>query len=136
MIRKNVIIKMNFSWKIIWILEMKKINTFWKIIYYSDTTYFLYQYFFFLIPTYQKRNIEIIFWLYLEENRKNKRNNDWRHKKGWLSKVDIDWRLKSLKAAWIPRFLKSKDIVFDILNNQCKKVNIDIHFFGSAPLLK
>lgn len=48
--------------------------------------------------------------------------------KGGFSMVDIDFKLKSLKEAWIPRFLNSKGILLDNLSNQCKKLNNDIHF--------
>ena len=48
--------------------------------------------------------------------------------KGGLDIVDVDCKLKALKAAWIPRLLKSKGILFNTINCYCNKLNIDINF--------
>ena len=48
--------------------------------------------------------------------------------KGGLDIVDVDCKLKALKAAWIPRLLKSKGILFNKINSNCNKLNIDIYF--------
>ena len=48
--------------------------------------------------------------------------------KGGLNIVDVDCKLKALKAAWIPRLLKSKSIQFNMINSYCYKLNIDINF--------
>lgn len=53
-----------------------------------------------------------------------------------LSIADIDCKLKSLKTAWIPRLLNSKGTLFDIFNNQCKKLNIDVHFLINCFIIK
>ena len=48
--------------------------------------------------------------------------------KGGLNIVDVDCKLKALKAAWIPRLLKSKGILFNMINSYCNKLKIDINF--------
>ena len=51
--------------------------------------------------------------------------------KGGLDIVDVDCKFKkALKAAWIPRLLKSKSIQFNtgMINSYCNKLNIDINF--------
>ena len=48
--------------------------------------------------------------------------------KGGLDIVDVDCTLKALKAAWIPEVLKSKGILFIMIDSYCNKLNIDINF--------
>ena len=46
---------------------------------------------------------------------------------GGLSIVYIECKLKALKAAWVSRLLKSKGILYKILDGYCKMLNINIH---------
>ena len=48
--------------------------------------------------------------------------------KGGLDIIDVDCKLKALKAAWIPRLLKWKSVLFNMINSYCNKLKIDINF--------
>lgn len=47
---------------------------------------------------------------------------------GGLGIIDVESKLKALKAAWLPRILKSKGVLYNILNGFCNKYNIDVMY--------
>lgn len=47
---------------------------------------------------------------------------------GGLGIIDVESKLKALKAAWLPRIIKSKGVLYNILNGFCKKYNIDVMY--------
>lgn len=61
-------------------------------------------------------------------------------KSGDLGITDVESKLKSLKATWLPRILKSKGILYNILNGFCDKYSIDVmyvlHFSSTVDNLK
>lgn len=47
---------------------------------------------------------------------------------GGLAIVDIECKIKALKASWVPRLLKNKNILYKILDSYCKQINIDVNY--------
>ena len=47
---------------------------------------------------------------------------------GGLSIVDIESKLKALKAAWVPRLLKTKSVLYNIFESYCKQMNITVPY--------
>lgn len=41
---------------------------------------------------------------------------------GGLGIIDVESKLKALNAAWLPRILKSKGVLYNILNGFCKNI--------------
>ena len=48
--------------------------------------------------------------------------------KGGLAVVDIECKIKALKASWVPRLLKNKNILYKIFDSYCKQINIDVNY--------
>lgn len=44
---------------------------------------------------------------------------------GGLSFVDIECKIKALKASWVPRLTRNKGILYNIFESYCKLLNME-----------
>ena len=56
--------------------------------------------------------------------------------KGGIGLVDIETKMKALKATWVPRLLKRKGNCFKLVNELLKKNNIDIDYIIKTSEVK
>lgn len=47
---------------------------------------------------------------------------------GGLAVADIECEIKALKASWVSRLLKNKNILYKILDSYCKQININVNY--------
>ena len=51
---------------------------------------------------------------------------------GGICFIDLDSKLRSLKAAWVSRPLKTKQIINDFVNSLCRDLNVDITYVANT----
>lgn len=47
---------------------------------------------------------------------------------GGLSIVDIECKIKLLKASWVPIFTRNKGILFNIFESYCNRLNMEVNY--------
>ena len=51
---------------------------------------------------------------------------------GGIGLIDLKSKLRSLKAAWMSRLLKTKHVINDFVNSFCRVLNVDITYVANT----
>ena len=51
---------------------------------------------------------------------------------GGIGLIDLESKLRSLKAAWVSRLLKTKHVINDFVNSFCRVLNVDITYVANT----